>query len=81
MSETINKISFVFVTETGKSFTVSLNYAADTIPTSGTTLVQAFADYVLQNQPFSVTLTACEGAEYTETTTTDIAVTDSGGGA
>ena len=75
MSETINKISFVFETETGKSFTVSLNYAAASIPTSGSAAVKAFADYVIEKQPFSVTLTSCEGAEFIATTTTDIAVT------
>lgn len=79
----MKKISIVFLTETGKSFTVSMNYAAPTLAEpEGAAKVQAAVDYILENQPFAVTLASCDGAELIETTTTEITLTpDSGGGA
>lgn len=78
--ESTKKISIVFTTETGKSFTVSMNYAAPTLAEpEGALKVQAAIDYILENQPFSVTLAACEGAELVETTTTAIDLTPDAG--
>lgn len=80
MAESIKKISIVFVTETGKSFTLSMNYAAPTLAEpEGAAKVQALVDFVLENQPFAVVLTACEGAELVETTTTEVPLTEGGG--
>lgn len=67
-------LKYVFITETGKNFTVSIRYANDTIPTDGQDKVNAFANLVLEKQPFIVTLESCEGAEFTITEKKDITV-------
>lgn len=80
MAGTIKKVSIVFRTEAGKSFTVSMNYAAPSLTEpEGAAKVQTFADLVLEKQPFAVILVSCEGAELTETTTTEIELSDGGG--
>lgn len=77
---TMKKISIVFVTETGKSFTLSMNYAAPTLAEpEGAQKVQALVDFILENQPFAITLSACEGAELISTTTADIELTPDAG--
>ena len=78
--ESTKKISIVFTTETGKSFTISMNYAAPTLAEpEGAAKVQAAIDYILENQPFAVVLAACEGAELVETQTTPIELTPDAG--
>ena len=84
MAETTKKLSVVFTTEAGKSFTVSLNYAAPSLTEpEGAAKVQTFVDLVLEKQPFAVILVYCQGAELIETTSTAIEITtdDTGGGA
>ena len=80
MAGTIKKVSIVFRTEAGKSFTVSMNYAAPSLTEpEGAAKVQTIADLVLEKQPFAVILVSCECAELTETTTTEIELSDGGG--
>ena len=79
MSTTVNKISIVFQTDAGSSFTTSFNYASENLTTeAGKAYVEKYAEDVLDLQPFAVVLVACTGAEYTVTTTTDIDVSGVG---
>lgn len=73
-----NVLKLKFITETGKSFTLSVSDAAPTlIEEGGETAVEALVTHILTNQPFSVTLSSLESAKYVQTTETDIPVSPS----
>lgn len=75
-----NVLKLKFITETGKSFTLSVSDAAPTlIEEGGVAAVEALVTHILTNQPFSVTLSSLESAKYVQTTETEIAVTTSAG--
>ena len=55
------------ITEAGKNFFVSMDYAAPELSgTEGAAKVQAAAELILEQQPFAVTLVSCEAAELIE---------------
>ena len=67
-------IRMKFITEAGKNFFVSMDYAAPELSgTEGAAKVQAAAELILE-QPFAVTLVSCEAAELIERTSTEIAL-------
>ena len=81
-------VKLKFITETGKSFYVSMDYAAPTLAEpEGAAKVQAavdlileqqpFAVLILEQQPFAVVLESCETAELIDRTSTEIALTPS----
>lgn len=75
-----NVLKLKFITETGKSFTLSVSDAAPSlIEEGGEAAVEALVTHILTNQPFSVTLSSLESAKYVQTTETEIAVTTSAG--
>ena len=68
-------IRMKFITEDGKNFFVSMDYAAPELSgTEGAAKVQAAAELILEQQPFAVTLVSCEAAELIERTSTEIAL-------
>ena len=68
-------IRMKFITEAGKNFFVSMDYAAPELSgTEGAAKVQAAAELILEQQPFAVTLVSCEEAELIERTSTEIAL-------
>ncbi len=69
-------VKMKFITETGKSFYISMDYAAPTLAEpEGAAKVQAAADLILEKQPFAVTLVSCETAELIDRTSTEIELT------
>lgn len=71
-------VKLKFITETGKSFYVSMDYAAPTLAEpEGVAKVQAAVDLILEQQPFAVVLESCETAELIDRTSTEIALTPS----
>ena len=71
-------VKLKFITETGKSFYVSMDYAAPTlVEPEGAAKVQAAVDLILEQQPFAVVLESCETAELIDRTSTEIALTPS----
>ena len=72
-------IRMKFITEAGKNFFVSMDYAAPELSgTEGAAKVQAAAELILEQQPFDVTLVSCESAELIERTSTEIELTEAG---
>ena len=62
-------VKLKFITETGKSFYVSMDYAAPTLTEpEGAAKVQAAVDLILEQQPFAVVLESCETAELIDRT-------------
>ena len=73
-----NVLKLKFITETGKSFTLSVSDAAPAlIEEGGEAAVEALVTHILAKQPFSVTLSSLESAKYVQTTETDIPVSPS----
>ncbi len=69
-------VKMKFITETGKSFYISMDYAAPTLAEpEGAAKVQAAVDLILEQQPFAVTLVSCETAELIDRTSTEIELT------
>ncbi|WP_303146853.1 DUF2922 family protein [uncultured Cloacibacillus sp.] len=69
-------VKMKFITETGKSFYISMDYAAPTLADpEGAAKVQAAVDLILEQQPFAVTLVSCETAELIDRTSTAIELT------
>lgn len=69
-------IKMKFLTETGKNFYVSMDYAAPTLADpEGAAKVKAAADLILEKQPFAVTLESCESAELIDRTSKEIELT------
>ncbi len=67
-------VKLKFMTDAGKSFSVSLNYAAPALlEEGGKALIDAAAEAIMVNQPFNVTLAAKKGAEVIDTTVTAFA--------
>ncbi|MCD7952877.1 MAG: DUF2922 domain-containing protein [Synergistaceae bacterium] len=72
-------IRMKFITEEGKNFYVSMDYAAPELSgAEGAAKVKAAADIILEQQPFDVTLISCESAEFIERTSTEIELTKAG---
>ncbi|MEG1799716.1 MAG: DUF2922 family protein [Synergistaceae bacterium] len=68
-------VKLKFMTDAGKSFSVSMNYASEALlEDGGKALLDAAADAVMANQPFNVTLAAKKGAEVIDTNVTVFAV-------
>ena len=71
-------VNLKFITETGKRFYGSRDYAAPTLAgPEGAAKVQAAVDLILEQQPFAVVLESCETAELIDRTSTEIALTPS----
>lgn len=69
----MKSIRMKFLTEAGKNFYLSMNYADPALAgTEGTAKVKAAADLILARQPFSVNLVSCETAELIDRTSTEI---------
>lgn len=67
-------VRLMFQTDAGKSFSVSMNYAAPALfEEGGDALVRTALDALMTQQPFNVTLAAKSGAELIERTVTTIA--------
>ena len=68
-------IKLTFVTDAGKSFPVSMNYADPELTgTEGVAKVQAAVAAVIAQQPYEATIASCEKAELIERTSTEIAL-------
>ena len=66
-------IKLKFLTDTGKSLNVSLNYAADSLSAPGAAdIVNSAMDAILAQQPFVQTLAAKNGAELIDRNVTEI---------
>ncbi|NLV82803.1 MAG: DUF2922 domain-containing protein [Synergistaceae bacterium] len=64
-----------YKTDIGKDFTFSMNYADPTLAEEGgETRVQTAMDAILTQQPFSVTLASCYGAELIDRVVTEIII-------
>lgn len=71
-----NNLKIKFITEAGKSFTVNIAYANPALlEEGGDAKVQAVVNYILQNQPFDITLDSVDSAKFVATTETDVIVT------
>ena len=66
-------VKLKFLTDAGKAFSVSMNYADPALAEArGAALVQAAVDALMLQQPFGVTLAATDGAELIDRTVVDI---------
>ena len=66
-------IKLKFITDGGKDFSVSMNYADPALlEEGGAALVQSAMDALIVQQPFGVTLAATDGAELIDRTVVDI---------
>lgn len=66
-------IKLKFVTDAGKPFNVSMNYADPALlEEGGAELVQSAMDAIILQQPFGVTLASADGAELIDRTVVDI---------
>ncbi|MDO5562584.1 MAG: DUF2922 domain-containing protein [Synergistaceae bacterium] len=69
-------VKLMFETDAGKSFAVSMNYAAPALfEEGGDALVRAALDAIMTQQPFNVTLASKKGAELIDRTVTEVAAT------
>jgi len=69
----LKTIKLKFLTDAGKAFSVSMNYADPALAEEGgAALVQAAMDALMLQQPFGVTLAATDGAELIDRTVVDI---------
>ena len=67
-------VKIKFVTEAGKNFYVSMDYAAPSLTEpEGAAKVQT-ADLILEKQPFAAVLLSCESAELIDRTSTPIEI-------
>lgn len=66
-------IKLKFVTDAGKPFNVSMNYADPALlEEGGAELVQSAMDAIILQQPFGVTLASADGAELIDRTVVEI---------
>lgn len=66
-------VKLKFLTDVGKSFSVSMNYADPALlEEEGAEAVQAAMDELIAKQPFAVTLVSAEGAELIDRTVVDL---------
>ena len=66
-------IKLKFITDGGKDFSVSMNYADPALlEEGGAALVQSAMDALIVQQPFGVTLAAADGAELIDRTVVDV---------
>ncbi|MEG1642083.1 MAG: DUF2922 domain-containing protein [Synergistaceae bacterium] len=66
-------IKLKFLTDSGKSFNISMNYAADALSAEGgKKMIEDAMDAVLVQQPFVFTLGSKNGAELIERNVTEI---------
>ncbi|MEA4871536.1 MAG: DUF2922 domain-containing protein [Synergistaceae bacterium] len=66
-------IKLKFITDAGKDFSVSMNYADPALlEEGGAALVQSAMDALIAQQPFGVTLAAADGAELIDRTVVDV---------
>ena len=66
-------IKLKFLTDAGKSFNVSMNYADPALlEEGGAALVQSAMDALIAQQPFGVTLSSGDGAEIIDRTVVDV---------
>ena len=66
-------IKLKFLTDAGKAFSVSMNYADPALlEEGGDVLVQSAMDALMTQQPFGVTLAATNGAEVIDRTVVEV---------
>ncbi len=66
-------IKLKFITDAGKDFSVSMNYADPALlEEGGAALVQSAMDALIVQQPFGVTLAAADGAELIDRTVVEV---------
>ncbi len=66
-------IKLKFITDGGKDFSVSMNYADPALlEEGGAALVQSAMDALIAQQPFGVTLAAADGAELIDRTVVEV---------
>ena len=66
-------IKLKFITDAGKDFSVSMNYADPALlEEGGAALVQSAMDALIVQQPFGVTLATSDGAEIIDRTVVDV---------
>jgi len=69
----LKTIKLKFITDGGKDFSVSMNYAYPALlEEGGAALVQSAMDALIVQQPFGVTLAAADGAELIDRTVVDV---------
>jgi len=69
----LKTIKLKFITDAGKDFSVSMNYADPALlEEGGAALVQSAMDALIAQQPFGVTLAAVDGAELIDRTVVDV---------
>jgi hypothetical protein len=69
----LKTIKLKFLTDAGKAFSVSMNYADPALlEEGGAALVQSAMDALIVQQPFGVTLAASDGAEVIDRTVVDV---------
>jgi len=69
----LKTIKLKFITDAGKDFSVSMNYADPALlEEGGAALVQSAMDALIVQQPFGVTLAAADGAELIDRTVVDV---------
>ncbi len=66
-------IKLKFLTDAGKPFNVSMNYADPALlEEGGAELVQSAMDAIILQQPFGVTLASADGAELIDRTVVEL---------
>ena len=66
-------IKLKFVTDAGKPFNVSMNYADPALlEEGGAELLQSAMDAIILQQPFGVTLASADGAELIDRTVVEL---------
>ena len=66
-------IKLKFLTDAGKAFSVSMNYADPALAEEGgAALVQSAMDALIIQQPFGVTLATSDGAEMIDRTVVEV---------
>jgi hypothetical protein len=69
----LKTVKLKFLTDAGKAFNVSMNYADPALEEEGgAALVQSAMDAIMAQQPFGVTLAAADGAELIDRTVVEI---------
>jgi len=69
----LKTIKLKFITDAGKDFSVSMNYADPALlEEGGAAMVQSAMDALIVQQPFGVTLAAADGAELIDRTVVDV---------
>lgn len=71
-------VKLKFMTEAGKSFCVSMDYADPELAGANAGKVKTAADLILARQPFENALASCSGAELIDRTSTEIPLEQQG---